>query len=96
MYLSSGIVPGNATGNHTHSPPAFIPPRQATGERLLRPEAYQSDPTYFYLFAHCCAVQVRQALPPKDQARFAPRVQEGLLRSSPRDGYMWIPGSRRT
>ncbi len=52
-------------------------------------EAYYANAAYFYLFAHYYAAQVLQALPAKDQAKFAHHVQEGILRSSQRDGSMW-------
>jgi hypothetical protein len=52
-------------------------------------EAYYANAAYFYLFAHYYAAQVLQTLPAKDQAKFASHIQEGILRSSQRDGSMW-------
>jgi len=52
-------------------------------------EAYYANAAYFYLFAHYYAAQVLQTLPASEQAKFAPHVQEGILKSAQRDGSMW-------
>ena len=52
-------------------------------------EAYYANAAYFYLFAHYYAAQVLQQLPEKERAKFAPHVQEGILRTRQKDGAMW-------
>jgi hypothetical protein len=52
-------------------------------------EAYYANAAYFYLFAHYYAAQVLQALPAAERAKFAPHVQEGILKSRQKDGSMW-------
>jgi hypothetical protein len=52
-------------------------------------EAYYANAAYFYLFAHYYAAQVLAELPADVRARFAPFVQEGILKARQSDGSMW-------
>jgi len=52
-------------------------------------ESYYANAAYFYLFAHYYAGQVLDLLPRKQQARFAPFVQAGILDARQKDGSIW-------
>jgi hypothetical protein len=62
-------------------------------------EAYYQNSGYFYLFGHFYAAMVLDQLPAASRARFAPKLQQEILKTQESDGSMWdfyISGYGRT
>ena len=52
-------------------------------------EAYYAVAAYFYLFGHCYAAEVIEALPPASRARYWPQLQREVLKTQEPDGGFW-------